>query len=141
MPGFSAAEIPAMTGRTVMVTGANSGIGQATASALGNRLIAQDANGGALPVLYAAVAAVPGGSFAGPGRFFGLRGGPKLVATPAAARDGEAARRLWAVSEQLTGVRFPCSHSASRQLRIRTALSGQYDARYRATALGYTSPG
>jgi len=74
---------------------------------LGNRLIAQDANGGALPVLYAAVAAVPGGSFAGPGRLFGLRGAPKLVATPAAARDGEAARRLWAVSEQLTGVRFP----------------------------------
>ena len=34
MPGFSAAEIPAMTGRTVIVTGANSGIGRATASAL-----------------------------------------------------------------------------------------------------------
>ena len=74
---------------------------------LGNRLIAQDANGGARPVLYAAIAGVPGGGYAGPGRFFGLRGAPKLVALPAAARDGEAARRLWAVSEQLTGVHFP----------------------------------
>ena len=74
---------------------------------IGNRLIAQDANGGALPVLYAAVADVPGGAFAGPGRFFGLRGAPKLVAMPAAARDSDAARRLWTVSEQLTGVHFP----------------------------------
>ena len=79
---------------------------------LGNRLIAQDAAGGALPTLYAAVADIPGGSFAGPSGPFGLglRGAPKLVARSAAARDAEAARRLWLVSEELTGVAFPESH-------------------------------
>ena len=79
---------------------------------VGNRLIAQDAAGGALPTLYAAVADIPGGSFAGPSGPFGLglRGAPKLVARSAAARDAEAARRLWLVSEELTGVAFPESH-------------------------------
>ena len=75
---------------------------------LGNRLIAQDAAGGALPTLYAAVADIPGGSFAGPGPFgLGLRGAPTLVGRSAAARDEQAARRLWTVSETLTGVSFP----------------------------------
>ena len=76
---------------------------------LGNRLIAQDAAGGALPTLYAAVADIPGGSFAGPSGPFGLglRGAPTLVGRSAAARDEQAARRLWTVSETLTGVSFP----------------------------------
>jgi NAD(P)-dependent dehydrogenase (short-subunit alcohol dehydrogenase family) len=73
---------------------------------LGHRYLAQDAAAGALPTLYAAVADVPGGSFAGPG-FPGLRGAPKLVARSAAARDADVARRLWSVSEELTGVSFP----------------------------------
>ena len=74
---------------------------------IGNPLLAQDAAGGALPVLYAAVADIPGNSFAGPGRLMGMRGAPKLAARSAAARDPETARRLWAVSEELTGVTFP----------------------------------
>jgi NAD(P)-dependent dehydrogenase (short-subunit alcohol dehydrogenase family) len=74
---------------------------------LGNRLLAQDAVGGALPTLYAAVADIPGNSFAGPGGFAGMRGAPVLVRRSAAALDPDAARRLWAVSEELTGVCFP----------------------------------
>ncbi len=74
---------------------------------LGNRLLAQDAAGGALPSLYAAVADIPGNSFAGPGGFAGLRGVPALAERSAAARDPDTARRLWTVSEELTGVRFP----------------------------------
>jgi NAD(P)-dependent dehydrogenase (short-subunit alcohol dehydrogenase family) len=73
---------------------------------LGNRLFAQDADGGALPTLYAAVADVPGDSFAGPGGFMEQRGAPKLVGRSKAARDADVARRLWEVSEELTGVRF-----------------------------------
>jgi NAD(P)-dependent dehydrogenase (short-subunit alcohol dehydrogenase family) len=72
---------------------------------LGNQLIAQDENGGALPTLYAAVADVPGNSFAGPSGFMEQRGAPKLVGRSKAAQDGDVARRLWDVSEQLTGVR------------------------------------
>lgn len=75
--------------------------------AIGNRLLAQDENGGALPTLYAAVADVPGNSFAGPGGFMEQRGAPKLVGRSSAAKDDDVARRLWEVSEKLTGVRFP----------------------------------
>jgi NAD(P)-dependent dehydrogenase (short-subunit alcohol dehydrogenase family) len=72
-----------------------------------NRLFAQDADGGALPTLYAAVADIPGDSFAGPSGFMEQRGAPKLVGRNAAARDAAVARRLWDASEELTGVRFP----------------------------------
>jgi NAD(P)-dependent dehydrogenase (short-subunit alcohol dehydrogenase family) len=76
-------------------------------SAVGNRLFAQDEDGGALPTLYAAVADVPPNSFAGPGGFMEQRGAPKLVGRSGAAKDAAAARRLWEVSEELTGARFP----------------------------------
>ena len=57
------------------------------------------------------MADIPGGSFAGPGGPFGLglRGAPKLVDRSAAAKDDAVARRLWTVSETLTGVSFPKS--------------------------------
>jgi NAD(P)-dependent dehydrogenase (short-subunit alcohol dehydrogenase family) len=71
------------------------------------RLLAQDASHGALPVLYAAVADIPGNSFAGPSHFAHMRGAPELIDRSAAAQDPDLARRLWTVSEQLTGVRFP----------------------------------
>ena len=74
--------------------------------AVGNRLLAQDERGGALPTLYAAVADVPPNSFAGPGGFMQQRGPAKLVGRSGAAQDAELARRLWEASEELTGVRF-----------------------------------
>jgi NAD(P)-dependent dehydrogenase (short-subunit alcohol dehydrogenase family) len=81
-------------------------------SVIGNRLIAQDENGGALPTLYAAVADIPGNSFAGPGGFMEQRGAPKLVGRSKAATDMDVARRLWEASEQLTGVRFPLGQNS-----------------------------
>jgi len=71
------------------------------------RLAAQDPAHGALPVLYAAVADVPGNSFAGPSHLAHMRGAPELIGRSAAAGDPDLARRLWDVSEQLTGVRSP----------------------------------
>jgi NAD(P)-dependent dehydrogenase (short-subunit alcohol dehydrogenase family) len=82
-------------------------------SVVGNRLIAQDENGGALPTLHAAVAEIPGNSFAGPGGFMEQRGAPKLVGRTGAAKDADVARRLWDVSEELTGVRFPLGAPAA----------------------------
>jgi len=76
-------------------------------SAIGNRTVAQSEDGGALPTIFAAVADIPGDSFAGPGGFMEMRGQPKLVDRSDAAKDMEVARRLWDVSEALTGVRFP----------------------------------
>jgi NAD(P)-dependent dehydrogenase (short-subunit alcohol dehydrogenase family) len=81
--------------------------------AVGNRLLAQDEAGGAMPTLYAAVADIPGDSFAGPGGFMEQRGAPKLVGRSAAAKDADVARRLWDVSEDLTSVRFPLGVSAA----------------------------
>jgi NAD(P)-dependent dehydrogenase (short-subunit alcohol dehydrogenase family) len=71
-----------------------------------NRVVAQSAERGAEPTLYAATAALPGGSFVGPDGFQEMRGAPQLVRPTRAARDPETAQRLWEVSEQLTGVRF-----------------------------------
>ena len=70
-------------------------------------LLAQSDDDGALPTLYAAVADVPGNSYAGPSGFLQGRGAPKLVGRSRSARDSDLARRLWAVSEQLAGVTFP----------------------------------
>lgn len=75
--------------------------------ALGNRLLAQSAAMGALPTLYAAThPGVAGGDYVGPGGFAEVWGHPKKVGMSARARDAESARRLWELSEQLTGVRF-----------------------------------
>jgi NAD(P)-dependent dehydrogenase (short-subunit alcohol dehydrogenase family) len=71
------------------------------------RLLAQDPDQGALPVLYAAVADVPGDSFTGPRHLAHMRGGAQLIARSAAAQDPDLARRLWTASEQLTGISSP----------------------------------
>ena len=67
----------------------------------------QPAARGALPQLMAATdpAAVPGGYY-GPDGLAGFRGNPTKVDPPKAAQDQSAARRLWDISAQLTGVKF-----------------------------------
>jgi len=71
----------------------------------GNRVIAQSAAMGALPTVRAATDPFAvGGSYYGPDGFRELRGHPVLVRTSRRARSEEDARRLWAVSEGLTGV-------------------------------------
>ena len=79
----------------------------AAVEVVGNRVIAQDDKGGALPTLYAAVTDIPGNSYAGPSGFMEGRGAPTLVGRSGAAQDMDVARRLWDVSEQLTHVSFP----------------------------------
>ncbi len=69
-------------------------------------VIAQNDEMGALPVLYAATApGLEGGTYAGPDGPGELRGHPKVVQPNRAARNPDTARRLWDVSEELTGVR------------------------------------
>jgi NAD(P)-dependent dehydrogenase (short-subunit alcohol dehydrogenase family) len=75
--------------------------------AMGNRVLAQDAAGGALPSLYAATATdVRGGEFFGPGGVMEIKGFPKRVGAISRAHDREAAQRLWALSQELTGVDY-----------------------------------
>ena len=70
--------------------------------------IAQDAAAGALPTLRAATdPAVLGGQYYGPDGFAQTRGYPTLVASSRKSHDVDRQRRLWAVSEELTGVVYP----------------------------------
>jgi NAD(P)-dependent dehydrogenase (short-subunit alcohol dehydrogenase family) len=74
---------------------------------VGNKLIAQGADKGALPQLYAATAPdVVGADFLGPDGMRALRGHPTRVTPSKYATDEETARRLWTLSEEATGVRY-----------------------------------
>src|SRR3954447_10864193 len=84
------------------------------AMALGNRVAAVSSEQGALPTLFAAVADVPGGSYAGPSGPL-VRGTPTLVGRSPAASDPALARQLWTASAALTGVDFPASLGAPSQ--------------------------
>lgn len=79
-------------------------------------LLAQSAAAGAKPILYAALdpEAAPGGYY-GPAQFGETRGpvAPSIVMPQ--AKDQTAADRLWAVSEQLTGVRLPEVNDACKE--------------------------
>jgi len=80
---------------------------------VGARLLSQSAAMGALPTLYAATADdVRGGDYVGPDGFFENTGYPKKTTSTARSHDRDAARRLWDVSEQLTGVRYAALGSA-----------------------------
>ena len=71
------------------------------------RTFGQSAAAGALPVLCAATSRhVHNGQYIGPSRWFGMAGPPRLDRPSRRARDPEAAARLWAASEELTGVRY-----------------------------------
>ena len=97
-PGYSATNL-----QTTGPTGAMKALLR-----VGNRIFAQSAERGALPQIHAATApGVESGEFYGPDGFNQLRGKPTLVQPVDRARDAELGRRLWEVSEQLTGVTFP----------------------------------
>jgi NAD(P)-dependent dehydrogenase (short-subunit alcohol dehydrogenase family) len=68
----------------------------------------QGADMGALPTLRAATdPGVLGGQYYGPDGFGEQRGYPKVVTSSDKSHDVGVQRRLWAVSEELTGVVYP----------------------------------
>jgi protochlorophyllide reductase len=70
--------------------------------------LAQSARDGALPALRAALdPAAKGGDYYGPAGWFQYTGRPVRVDPSPASRDRSDQRRLWLVSEQLTGVSYP----------------------------------
>jgi NAD(P)-dependent dehydrogenase (short-subunit alcohol dehydrogenase family) len=103
-PGYASTHLQSTSARA-----GNGVIARATGAvmAIGNGLVAQSDAAGALPQLYAATMdGVSSGDYFGPSGLFELRGGPQAVDMSSAARDDEAARRLWTLSEQLTGVTY-----------------------------------
>ncbi len=97
-PGYSATNLQS-TGPTGLMKGA---------LAISNRVFAQSAERGALPILYAATSpdAEPG-AYYGPDGFGEFRGSPKRTKAIPAAYEAETATRLWDISEELTGVHYP----------------------------------
>jgi NAD(P)-dependent dehydrogenase (short-subunit alcohol dehydrogenase family) len=96
-PGYAATNLQSATTNPVQRIGMR----------IANRVIAQDDAAGALPTLFAASQDLPGASYVGPDGLGEMRGGPVLVGRTAEASDAEVARRLWTLSEELTGVRAP----------------------------------
>ncbi|CUR54830.1 Short-chain dehydrogenase/reductase SDR [metagenome] len=100
-PGYSATHLLA-TGQTGGTGGALASILDATMRATG-----QSAAMGALPILMAATADVPGGTYCGPAGLGQWRGLPQIVTSSSLAHDPAAQAELWRISEAVTGVRFP----------------------------------
>ncbi|MEU2625001.1 oxidoreductase [Streptomyces sp. NPDC007157] len=96
-PGYAATNLQSHTASPVARLGMR----------LGNLLVAQDDRAGALPTLYAATQDLPGASYVGPDGMGGMRGAPALAGRSPAASDPAAARRLWTLSEEMTGVTWP----------------------------------
>ena len=59
------------------------------------------------PICAATAPNVEPGGYYGPDKFKGMRGHPKRVGSNAKSRDEVMARKLWDLSEQLTGVSLP----------------------------------
>jgi NAD(P)-dependent dehydrogenase (short-subunit alcohol dehydrogenase family) len=77
-------------------------------SQMANSVLAQSAAMGALPTLFAAtMPGLPGDSYIGPDGFMEQRGHPRVVGRSKAALIEADGRRLWTVSEELTGVTYP----------------------------------
>src|SRR3954451_9298497 len=95
-PGYAATELQSRTGNVL----------QNGVMAIANRLLAQSGDQGAWPTQFAATQDIPGGSYVGPDGRGEIRGHPTLVSPSSAATDAETARRLWELSERLTGVRY-----------------------------------
>jgi NAD(P)-dependent dehydrogenase (short-subunit alcohol dehydrogenase family) len=76
--------------------------------ALADTFLFQNAAMGALPTLRAATDLdVEGGQYYGPDGLGEQRGHPKVVSSSAQSHDEDLQRRLWTVSEELTGVTYP----------------------------------
>lgn len=99
-PGYAATNLQPTTGK-------ESGWIQRTMLALGNSLVAQSAEMGALPTLFAATApSLAGGEFVGPrGPMHGF-GYPEVHRSNALSYDASAAARLWNLSAARTGERL-----------------------------------
>ena len=80
-----------------------------------NAVLAQSQEKGTLPMLYAATADdVEGGDYLGPGGFMSMRGAPEVQRSSDRSYGRERARRLWDVSEALTGVEYELPDPAGR---------------------------
>ncbi len=110
LAGLSLISVPVHPGisRTSIVeNGPGGGSIKMTILRILSPIMTQDDAMGALPTEYAATApSVEGGQYIGPDGFQEFKGYPKVVQPRPQALDQAAAKRLWEVSEELTGIRY-----------------------------------
>jgi NAD(P)-dependent dehydrogenase (short-subunit alcohol dehydrogenase family) len=100
-PGFSGTHLAA-NGQYGRASGGIASILDAAVKA-----VSQPAARGAWPVLMATTADLPGATYVGPSGLGELGGTPGVVTTGRLAHDEESQRRLWELSEETTGIRYP----------------------------------
>jgi NAD(P)-dependent dehydrogenase (short-subunit alcohol dehydrogenase family) len=104
----SAAAHPGLSATQLVLSGPGAGRGLfGTVIDAGNRLVAQSAEMGSWPILYAAAMPdVRGAEYFGPRGLGGWRGAPVRITARATAYDPGAAAALWQHSAELTGVHY-----------------------------------
>jgi NAD(P)-dependent dehydrogenase (short-subunit alcohol dehydrogenase family) len=109
LPVVATVAHPGLSGTHLVVNGQLGRSTGAVASILDGavRAVAQSPAMGALPVLMAATADLPGSSYCGPSGLGETAGLPTLVGYSGLAADADAQRRLWALSEETVGLRYP----------------------------------
>ncbi|SDE12262.1 oxidoreductase [Nocardioides lianchengensis] len=71
------------------------------------RAVSQSAAAGAWPTLMAATADLPGATYCGPAGLGEMAGVPQVVTSSRRSYDEVAQRRLWELSQDVTGIRYP----------------------------------
>ncbi|GAA4682920.1 oxidoreductase [Gordonia humi] len=95
-PGYASTNLQTRTNNAVLDWGGR----------IGNKVIAQSAEAGTWPMLFAASQDLPGGSYVGPDAFNEVRGHPALAGRTARASDLGMCEKLWDLSAELTAVGF-----------------------------------
>ena len=99
---------PGMAATDVFRRGERAGPFQQVLGKMLFRIVGQSAAQGALPILFAATSAhAEGGAYYGPDGFREIPRPARPGEIEPQALDREAAKRLWSISEQLTGVTYP----------------------------------
>jgi NAD(P)-dependent dehydrogenase (short-subunit alcohol dehydrogenase family) len=109
LPVSALAAHPGLSGTHLIANGqfGRSSGGLATIFDAAAKAVSQSPAMGALPLLMAATAELPGSTYCGPSGFNESRGLPTTVGCSALARDPDAARRLWELSEEAVGLSWP----------------------------------
>ena len=71
------------------------------------KVVAQSAHSGSLPILMAATADLPGGTYCGPSSMGETRGLPGIVGSTRLSHDRAAQRELWELSQRAVGLQYP----------------------------------
>ncbi len=109
LPVLALAAHPGFSGTHLLSNGqfGRASGGLATLFGAANRAIAQSPAQGALPLLMAATADLPGATYCGPSGMGEWRGTPQVVTSSDLSNDVDAQRRLWEISEQAVGLTYP----------------------------------